>query len=308
MPVTGITNSPGIGMGASVAPSGTQATAFNAAVTNSTNGLVQQLVSLLQQLLTQLSGSGSGAGGSQGSGSTGAVGSDVAPLAKQLIPLLQQVGQAGGSSTVPAAPQPDGSKAAAAPSTSAGDGPNTMEITNTQSRAITVGKFKNGDSTTVPSAEITLQPGQTGTLHYANGEAGFAAQADASGKFQSNASRLEYEADKDGKMKYPDVSYIDGRNASISLSDGAGLNKGDSKSIAAGAAPSLVSTDTGGNKTIAGWYDGSTSLMQAGGAYMQSQLGTAGAYLHPNDDTSAKDQNPMSATQNATIKASFGAA
>jgi len=312
MPVTAISRSPDIGMRTGVAPTDTPASAFSAAVSGNTTGLVQQLVSLLQQLLTQLSGSGAGGStsSSHGAGSTGA---DLAPLATQLIPLLQQVGQTGGTSTVPAAksaPQPGASNAPAptpaAPSTSAGDGPNTMEITNTQSRAITVGKFKNGDSTTVPSAEITLQPGQTGTLHYANGEAGFAAQADASGKFQSNASRLEYEADPDGKMKYPDVSYIDGRNASISLTDGAGLNKGDSKSIAAGAPQSLVTTDSAGSKTIAGCYDGSTSLMQAGGAYMQSQLGTAGAYLHPNDDTSAKNQNPMSATQSATLKASFG--
>jgi len=188
---------------------------------------------------------------------------------------------------------------------SVGTGPNTIEITNTSDHAITVGKFKNGESTTAPSAQVTLQPGQVGVLHYDNGEAGFAAKADSSGKFQSNASRLEYEADKDSKLKFPDVSYIDGRNASIALTDGASLNKGDSKSIAAAAPASAVSTDAAGNKTIAGWYDGSTTQMQAGGTYMQSALGTSGAYLHPNDDTLPSGQNPMSSTQNTIIQASF---
>lgn len=192
------------------------------------------------------------------------------------------------------------------PGASAGTGPNTMSITNDQDHAITVGKFKNGESTTDPSAKITLEPHQTGTFRYENGEAGYAAQADASGKFQPTASRLEYEADKDGKMKYPDVSYIDGRNASISLTDGAGLNKGDSKSIADGAKPDIVTKDSAGNKTVAGWYDGSTSQMQSGGAFMQSQLGTSGAYLHPDDDKLSGAQNPMSGTQSSTIKATFG--
>ena len=192
------------------------------------------------------------------------------------------------------------------PTTSAGTGPNAIQVTNTTSAPMTIGKFKNGESTTSPSAEITLQPGQTGTLHYENGEAGYAAKADSSGQFQPNASRLEYEADADGKMKYPDVSYIDGRNASISLSDGSGLNKGDDKSIAAGAPADAVQTDSAGDKTIAGYYDGSTAQMQAGANYMQSQLGTGGAYLHPNDDTLPNGQNPMSGTQSNTLYADFG--
>ena len=192
------------------------------------------------------------------------------------------------------------------PTTSAGTGPNAIQVTNTTSAPMTIGKFKNGESTTSPSAEITLQPGQTGTLHYENGEAGYAAKADSSGQFQPNASRLEYEADADGKMKYPDVSYIDGRNASISLTDGSGLNKGDNKSIAAGAPADAVQTDAAGDKTIAGYYDGSTAQMQAGANYMQSQLGTGGAYLHPNDDTLPNGQNPMSGTQSNTLYADFG--
>ena len=191
-------------------------------------------------------------------------------------------------------------------SVSAGSGPNQVQITNTQSHVIIVGMFLNGQSATAPSAKVTLQPGQTGALFYQNGQAGFMAQADSSGTFQPTASRLEFEADADGKMKYPDVSYIDGRNASISLSDGAGLSRGGSKSIAAAAPADIVTTDAAGNKTIAGWYDGSTAQMQQGGAFLQSELGTGGAYLHPHDDTLPQGENPMSGTQATILHASFG--
>jgi hypothetical protein len=192
------------------------------------------------------------------------------------------------------------------PSLAAGEGPNEIQITNTQDHPITVGKFKNGESTTDPSAQLTLQPGQTGSFFFANGEAGIVTQADASGQFRPDASRLEYEADADGKMLFPDVSYIDGRNASISLTDGAGLNKGDDRSIADLAPADLVSTDAAGNKTVAGWYDGSTAVMQQAGAFLTSQLGTGGAYIHPNDDTLGAGANPMSGTQSHVLKASFG--
>lgn len=196
---------------------------------------------------------------------------------------------------------------AAGPSvTSAGSGSNSIIITNTSGHVEKLGKFINGQSTTDPSAEITLQPGQTGTISYQNGEAGFIAEADSSGKYQPNASRLEYEADADGKMKYPDVSYIDGRNASISLTDGQSLNKGDSKSIADAAPAGTVTTDAAGNKTIQGWYDGSTGTMQSGGAYLEQQLGTGGAYIHPNDDQNAAGANPMSGTTSSELHATFG--
>lgn len=261
--------------------------------------IVAQVVALLEKLLGQQQPT-------------------AAPATDQFTSLLQQVVQdlqqlvqrqpatAAPASSAPATADPVSTVPVASSTTSAGSGPNAMQITNTQHHAIQVGKFVNGGSTTTPSTELMLQPGQTGTLNYANGEAGFAAQADASGKYQPTASRLEFEADKDGKMKFPDISYIDGRNASISLTDGAGLNKGDSKSIAASAPGSLVTTDSAGNKAIAGWYDGSSAQMRAGGAFMQAQLGTSGAYLHPNDDTLSKGDNPMSGTQSATIKASFG--
>lgn len=269
--------------------------------------LLHQVASLLQRLVTALSGSAAGA-------ARAGKASDLGGLARQLIPELEQVADtAAPGGTAPgstAATQGVGTPAtqAAGSGPSAGSGPNTMLITDAQDHAITVGKFENGESTTDPSASITLQPGQTGALLYANGEAGFAAQADAGGTVQPDASRLEYEADKDGTMKYPDVSYIDGRNASITLTDGAGLTKGDGRSIAADAPAATVTLDSAGNRTVAGWYDGSTATMQAGGAYMQAALGTSGAYLHPDDDRLPADRNPMSATRSTTIKASFGEA
>ncbi len=269
--------------------------------------LLQKLVTLLQQEVAA-SATGTAGSGALTSGATPGQAAQPAPgtaAPVEKADLLQQVGsllqQLTAALSGPAA-------GAATPGPTAGSGPNTMLITDIQDHPITVEKFKNGESTTTPSASITLQPGQTGALLYGNGEAGFAAQADAGGTVQPNASRLEYEADADGVMKYPDVSYIDGRNASITLTDGAGLARGDSKSIAADAPAGTVTQDAAGNKTVAGWYDGSTATMQAGGAYMQAALGTAGAYLHPDDDRQPTDSNPMSATKSATIEASFGTA
>ncbi|MCQ8239609.1 hypothetical protein [Rhizosaccharibacter radicis] len=234
----------------------------------------------------------------------GAPSGDLASGGPSGAPVSAATASGGTSSGTDAAA--GSSPTAGVSSTSAGSGPNAIQITNTTDKPMTLGKFQNGQSTTDPSAQITLQPGQTGTINYQNGEAGFVAKADSSGTFQPNASRLEYEADADGKQKYPDVSYIDGRNASISLTDGAGLNKGDDKSIAANAPAGTVTTDSAGDPTIAGYYDGSTATMQAGANYMQSQLGTDGAYLHPNDDQLGAGSNPMSSTQSNTIYADFG--
>ena len=277
---------------------------LQAAPAQSTTSSLELLISKFVQLLDQLSQDGASKGGSAAPANAAPAASQAGAPAGAAHPPSQAGAPHSGAPSAAAAHAP--ASEPAKPSTSAGTGPNTMSITNNQDHAITVGKFKNGESTTDPSAKITLQPRQSGTLKYENGEGGYAAQADASGKFQPTASRLEYEADKDGKMKFPDVSYIDGRNASISLTDGAGLNKGDSKSIAGNAPSDTVTKDSGGGKTIAGWYDGSTSQMQAGGAFMEKQLGTSGAYVHPDDDKLSGAQNPMSGTQSSTIKASFG--
>lgn len=283
---------------------------------NSVQALEQAAEALVQALDAQTGSSGR----SETSPATASANPSTSQSfsSSQAAPLQSLATQPAGAgpTSVPAAGSASGTgaitngTAAAAPTgtstTSAGSGSNAIQITNTTDKPMTLGKFQNGQSTTDPSAQITLQPGQTGTISYANGEAGFVAKADASGTFQPNASRLEYEADADGKQKYPDVSYIDGRNASISLTDGAGLNKGDDKSIAGNAPAGTITTDAAGDKTIAGYYDGSTATMQAGADYMQSQIGTNGAYLHPADDQLAAGSNPMSSTQSNTIYASFG--
>jgi len=179
------------------------------------------------------------------------------------------------------------------PVTKAGTGPNSVDITNSSGHDEKIGMFLNGGSTTSPAAEITLKPGQTGTLSYQNGQGGFMAEADSGGAYKPTASRLEFFADQNGKNN-PDISYIDGRNAAISLSDGQGKTTGDTKSVAAYAPRELLTKDAGGQATIAGWYDGSTKAMQDGGAFMESQLGTGNAYIHPDDDTKkAAGTNPM---------------
>lgn len=190
---------------------------------------------------------------------------------------------------------------------SGGSGSNTVTITNTSSQSETIGEFLNGGSTTQPVAEITLKPGETGTLSYANGQGGYMAKADSSGTFQSTASRLEFYADANG-VNNTDVSYIDGRNASIKVSDDQGKTAGDTQSIAASAPEGTITRDSAGNATIAGWYDGSTSTMQAGGAYMEQQLGTGNAYIHPDDDQRATASNPMTMAQDKSqnYTASFG--
>lgn len=193
-------------------------------------------------------------------------------------------------------------------SVSAGSGSNTVTIANTSSHDETIGEFMNGGSTTAPVAEITLKPGESGTLSYANGQGGYMAEADSSGKYQSTASRLEFYADANG-INNTDVSYIDGRNAAIQVSDDQGKTAGDTKSIAGSAPEGTVTHDAAGNATVAGWYDGSTSTMQAGGAYMQNELGTGNAYIHPDDDQNrASGTNPMTMAQDKSqhYTADFG--
>ncbi|MGI4793705.1 MAG: hypothetical protein ACRYG8_06380 [Janthinobacterium lividum] len=202
----------------------------------------------------------------------------------------------------------DDASAAGTPATAAGSGPNSITITNTSSHDEKIGEFLNGGSTTTPAAEIDLKPGQSGTLRYANGQGGFDAEADSSGQFKPDASRLEFYADQNGRNS-PDVSYIDGRNASISLSDGKGGKAGDDRSIASGAPADAITRDAAGNATIAGWYDGSTTAMQDGGAYMQAQLGTGSSYIHPDDDQNkAAGSNPMTLAEDTsqTYTAQFG--
>ncbi|MCP1236856.1 hypothetical protein NKW55_09575 [Gluconobacter kondonii] len=304
---------------------------MSTSITPDTQSLIQELLAAMQ------SGSASGTGQSTGTQNSQEE-AKLAEVFQELMALLKQGNQEGstnsGSDTAsPAISPAAGSSASATPaagstspttpasndasspaaatsgtsSTSAGDGPNTTTITNTSNHDEKIGQFLNGGSTTQPTAEIDLKPGQTGTLKYENGQGGYDAEADSSGNFQSTASRLEFYADAKG-VNNDDVSYIDGRNASIKVSDGNGKTAGDSQSIANDAPSNAITKDAGGRATVTGWYDGSTQDMKDGGAYMESKLGTGNAYIHPDDDRNATSSNPMTMAQDTSqhYTADFG--
>ena len=304
---------------------------MSTSITPDTQSLIQELLAAMQ------SGSASGTGQSTGTQNSQEE-AKLAEVFQELMALLKQGNQegstnSGSDTTSPAISPAAGSSASATPtaestspttpassdasspaaatsgtsSTSAGDGPNTTTITNTSNHDEKIGQFLNGGSTTQPTAEIDLKPGQTGTLKYENGQGGYDAEADSSGNFQSTASRLEFYADAKG-VNNDDVSYIDGRNASIKVSDGNGKTAGDSQSIAADAPSNAVTKDAAGRATVTGWYDGSTQDMKDGGAYMESKLGTGNAYIHPDDDRNATSSNPMTMAQDTSqhYTADFG--
>ena len=304
---------------------------MSTSITPDTQSLIQELLAAMQ------SGSASGTGQSTGTQNSQEE-AKLAEVFQELMALLKQGNQEGSTNpgsdtTSPAISPAAGSSASATPtaestspttpassdasspaaatsgtsSTSAGDGPNTTTITNTSNHDEKIGQFLNGGSTTQPTAEIDLKPGQTGTLKYENGQGGYDAEADSSGNFQSTASRLEFYADAKG-VNNDDVSYIDGRNASIKVSDGNGKTAGDSQSIANDAPSNAITKDAGGRATVTGWYDGSTQDMKDGGAYMESKLGTGNAYIHPDDDRNATSSNPMTMAQDTSqhYTADFG--
>ena len=311
---------------------------MSTSITPDTQSLIQELLAAMQSgSLSSGTGSATGAGQSSGTQNSQEE-AKLAEVFQELMALLKQGNQEGstnsGSDTTSSAISPAaGSSASATPtagstspttpassdasspaaatsgtsSTSAGDGPNTTTITNTSNHDEKIGQFLNGGSTTQPTAEIDLKPGQTGTLKYENGQGGYDAEADSSGNFQSTASRLEFYADAKG-VNNDDVSYIDGRNASIKVSDGNGKTAGDSQSIANDAPSNAITKDAGGRATVTGWYDGSTQDMKDGGAYMESKLGTGNAYIHPDDDRNATSSNPMTMAQDTSqhYTADFG--
>ncbi|WP_157032738.1 hypothetical protein [Erwinia typographi] len=182
---------------------------------------------------------------------------------------------------------------------SVGSGPRSFDITNNEDHDISLGMF---DKDNKKVAEMKLKPGEMGTMNYQDNFTGVIKQADADGKYQDSASRLEF------YNGFVNTSDIDGRNASISATDHNGFNIGDNKSIADDAPSNIVSEDSAGDKTIAGWYDGSTDTMKAGGQYMEDKLGTGDTYIHPNDDQLGQGSNPMRHTDAMNIDVSFGKA
>ena len=179
----------------------------------------------------------------------------------------------------------------------AGSGPRAFNITNTQDHPIKIGQFDKNEQLT---AELTLEPGQTGVMRFEDDTTGLLKQADADGHYRPDASRLEF------FNGFINTSDIDGRNASIHATDNKGFEIGDNKSIADAAPSNIVTTDSAGNKTIAGFYDGSTETMNKGGQFMTEKLGTGMTYMHPDDDRLPTGQNPMRHTDSMTLDVTFG--
>ena len=186
-----------------------------------------------------------------------------------------------------------------------GSGPDITIVKNGFDHPITLNEITSKNSKLEVEASVTLQPGQSGVLKHPDGESDYIAKADPSGQIKSNASRLEEFSDPNGKMNWDNVSDIDDRDAAISVTDGKGFTKGDAKSIADGAPAGTVTTDSAGDKTIAGYYDGSAAKMREGSDYMIKELGTKGAYQRPQDDTLPAAENPMSGTQSKVISAEY---
>ncbi|OUI88160.1 hypothetical protein HK11_07700 [Acetobacter sp. DmW_043] len=268
----------------------TQSSSSEASPTSSESNTSSQLSEIFQELMSLLE---------KGSSGTTSGSSEETPTATT---STTQPSETTGTATPNNTSEQDDTSG-----TSAGSGANTLHITNTSDHDEKIGEFLNGGSTTTPVAEIDLKPGQSGTLKYQNGQGGYAAEADSSGTYQSTASRLEFYASNKG-VNSVDVSYIDGRNAAIKVSDGKGKTAGDSESIASDAPAADITKDAGGRATITGWYDGSTQAMQSGGAYMESKLGTGNSYIHPDDDRNASGSNPMTMAEDTsqTYTADFG--
>lgn len=196
--------------------------------------------------------------------------------------------------------QAAGATAAVGDGPSIGTGPRSFVMTNAFDHDITVGKHEQINGKEEMTGKMTLKPGQTGTVNYENNVTGLVRMANAKGEFQSDASRLEY------YNGFVNVSDIDGRNASIFATDNKGFNIGNKESIVDKVPSDLVSTDSGGNKTIAGFYDGSTEKMRKAGNVLESHLGTNETYIHPNDDTLGIGNNPMRKTESMVLHVTFG--
>jgi hypothetical protein len=186
-------------------------------------------------------------------------------------------------------------------SLTAGSGPYSLNISNTQDHEIKIGQFDQKENLI---GEITLapkgQPGSTGTMKYQADTTTLIKQADEDGQYRPDASRLE------AYNGFINTSYIDGRNASIHASDGKGFEIGDSKSIAEAAKREGLINNV--DDTLPGWYDGSTSEMQKGGKFLEDELGTGDSYIHPNDDQLGPGKNPMRHTDSMTLNVEFGKA
>ena len=284
-------------------------------VRNLVEQIMQALAQFMQQNRSDTGASSQGSGSSQGKSATASEpGQPVAAntasqqtaaapgVAEPLSAVPQVASSSVPASTAPAAtaaPEPTGKNSAVGDAVTAGSGPYSLNITNTQDHAIKIGQFDKNEKLV---GELALEPGQKGTMKYEADTTGLLKQADAQGNYKPDASRLEF------YNGFINTSDIDGRNAAIHASDGKGFEVGDKQSIADKAPESITTLDSAGNKTIAGWYDGSTEKMKQGGDFLTKELGTGMTYQHPNDDTLGQGSNPMRHTDSMTLDVVFGKA
>ncbi|MGA3682002.1 hypothetical protein [Pseudomonas graminis] len=278
--------------------------------------IMQALVQFMQQNRSDTGASSQSSGSPQGksaavsapaqpaAANAGSQQADATPSAAQPSsagPQVASTSPANAQAAVEAtaAPAPADKSTAVGDAASAGSGPYSFNITNTQDHAIKIGQFDKNEKLV---GELSLEPGQKGTMKYEADTTGLLKQADADGNYKPDASRLEF------YNGFINTSDIDGRNAAIYASDGKGFEVGDKQSIADKAPDSITSLDSAGNKTIAGWYDGSTEKMKQGGDFLTKELGTGMTYQHPNDDTLGQGSNPMRHTDSMSLDVVFGKA
>lgn len=285
-------------------------------VRNLVEQIMQALAQFMQQNRSDTGASSQDSGSAQGK--SAAVSAPAQPMAANAgsqqaaaMPGAAQPSSAGPQVASPppadaqaapaatAALAPAGKSSAAGDAATAGSGPYSLNITNTQDHAIKIGQFDKNEKLV---GELSLAPGQKGTMKYEADTTGLLKQADAEGKYKPDASRLEF------YNGFINTSDIDGRNAAIHATDGKGFEVGDKQSIADKAPDSITSLDSAGNKTIAGWYDGSTEKMKQGGDFLTKALGTGMTYQHPNDDTLGQGSNPMRHTDSMSLDVVFGKA
>lgn len=287
--------------------------------------LVQQILQLLAQFTqqnqngnagsAQNNAGGNSSGGGSGRGAGAPAGGMPAPEQATAQPTTSPAPVQKAETSAPTSPTAQGepangtgttgeAQATAKPATVAtesgqasGTGPYSLNITNADDETHEYGEFDKNEKLI---AEITLKPGEKGTLKYEADTTTLVKQEDEDGKYHSDAARLE------AYNKFVNTSDIDGRDASIYATDGKGFEIGDKKSIAAEALKQGVIKNL--DDTIPGWYDGSTAEMQKGGAFLEQQLGTGDTYIHPNDDQLGQGKNPMRSSNSMSLDVEFGKA
>lgn len=174
----------------------------------------------------------------------------------------------------------------------AADAPNTLWLTNQGSQRIVLDEMDvtNGAAPHKVNS-ITLEPGQKGAMGFWQGQAGYVVAEDGAGNIPDSASRFEFHSVNQWANSV-DISYIDGRNASITVDDGMGNKIGSLQSIASHAPPAALTYDNHGRPIIIGWHDGNSIKGRIGAAYIQSNIPCGSAMIHPDDNRNA-GCNPM---------------